>query len=285
MIERTNMSRVITTNGTELAYDTIGAPGAPTLLLIQGLGAQYLGWRSEFCEELASRGFRVVRFDNRDVGRSQRFPSTEYTVADMADDAAGLLEALDLGPAHVVGQSMGGMIAQELVLRHPDLVLSLGLVYTSATRDRLVGRVAVERRSGASEPVTRNEAIERYVEDERVCASTSYPQDEAWLRTLGGQMYDRGLDPAGVERQTAAVLRSPDRSARLRTVRTPTLLLAGDADQLIDPTASAELNALIEDSRLTVFPGMGHEFPRALWGTITAALESNARRAVSAVTP
>ncbi|ODU07484.1 MAG: hydrolase [Pseudonocardia sp. SCN 72-86] len=267
-----------TPDGVRVCWDAIGDPADPPLLLIQGLGAHLLGWRAEFCRELAAAGFRVIRFDNRDVGRSQRFPDGGYGIADMAADAHGLLLALDLAPAHVAGQSMGGAIAQQLALDHPTAVRSLGLVYTAPSADYLVGRDLVDERMELPRPRTRAEAGELYLRNEGPCLSPGYPADLAWLRELGGLMYDRGLDPEGIERQLAAVTAFGDRMADLHDLAMPTTILHGDGDRLVSTDAATALHEAIPGSRLTVLPGMGHELPRPLWPQIVAELATNTRR-------
>lgn len=266
-----------TTTGHTVAYDTFGDPENPPLLLIQGLSAQMLGWRDGFCRLLADHGFLVLRFDNRDVGESTHYPDSAYTLADMAEDTADFLAALGIERAHVVGQSMGGMIAQELALAHPDTVLSLGLVYTAAHHESIRG--AARERMSSRVPRTREQAVLEYVESESVCGSTAYPQDVDWLRELGGIAYDRDSDTSGADRQLDAIYRTPDRAPRLSALRMPVLVLAGDADRLIDHRASEELHALIPSSRLVIHEGMGHELPRPLWEDITSAIAETARRA------
>lgn len=271
------MPTVTTPSGTKVAYDVIGETGGPALLLIQGLGAQLVGWRQELCDDLAARGLMVVRFDNRDAGLSQRAEGP-YGLHDMADDAAGLLTALGIRSAHVVGQSMGGMIAQHLAARHPGMVASLVLLYTSHSARFLTGADVVARRLDTDEHPSRRDAVARYVADEEACASTAYPQDVEWLAHLGGLMFDRGYHPAGVARQTRAVMADPDRSTAVSRIDVPTTIIHGTADRLIAPTASEALHELIPGSVLRVFPGMGHELPRALWPRIVDLIVDNVDR-------
>ena len=261
-----------------LAHESFGDPGRPPLLLIQGLGAHMLGWRAEFCRQIADAGFHVIRFDNRDVGLSQKFPQGGYTLADMADDTAGLLTALDIPAAHVVGQSMGGMVAQELALRHPSRVRTLTLIYTAPSPEFLIGRDLVDDRIEQPRARDRDEAIALYLADEAACASPGYPQDVDWLRELGGQMFDRDYDPDGVRRQLDALDRSPDRTPHLHRIDAPTAILHGDGDQLIDVAAAKVLHERIPGSTLTSYPGMGHELPRPLWPDIVEQIRRNAGR-------
>ncbi|WP_405775495.1 alpha/beta fold hydrolase [Streptomyces sp. NBC_00859] len=265
-------------NAKLLAYDTLGNEADPPLLLIQGLGAHLVGWPPGFCRLLADEGFYVVRCDNRDVGLSPRYPEGGYGVGDMADDVAALLRSLGTAPAHVVGQSLGGVIAQHLALRHPGTVRSLGLLYTAATVSHFTGDDLVADRLAAPRPRDRAEFTAAYVAGEAACASTAYEQDIEWLTGLGGLMYDRGHEPASVERQLMAALGAPDLRARLGGITVPTAVVAGDSDRLISPTASAELSDLIAGSTLTVFPGMGHELPAPLWPEIVRRIADNARR-------
>jgi pimeloyl-ACP methyl ester carboxylesterase len=272
------MPLITTSDGVSLAYDTFGDPAHPPLLLIQGLGAHLLGWRWEFCAQLAATGFQVIRFDNRDVGLSRKFPDGGYTVVDMAGDAAGLLSALGVPAAHVAGQSLGGMIAQQLALDHPDRVLSLALVYTTADLVHVAGSDVVDVLSQRPQARDRDEAIAQYLENETFCASPGYPQDTAWLRELGGRMYDRDYDPDGVTRQLQALFSSPDRTPLLPRITAPTTLLHGDGDRLISFSGSEAMRELIPGAELTVYPGMGHELPRPLWDRIITQIRDNTAR-------
>ncbi|MGW1673052.1 alpha/beta fold hydrolase [Streptomyces sp. NPDC002324] len=272
------MTMVTTPAGVSLNYDTFGDPGRPPLLLIQGLGAHMLGWHADLCRQLADAGFHVLRFDNRDVGLSQKFPRGGYTLADMADDTAGLLTALDIPAAHIVGQSMGGMVAQQLALDHPRRVLTLALIYTAPSTDFIAGRDLVDERTHRPRARDRDEAIALYLDNEAVCASPGYPQDIAWLRELGGQMYDRDYDPDGVVRQVEALDNSPDRTPHLHRITVPTTILHGDGDRLIDPGGSTVMHELIADSKLIVHRAMGHELPRPLWPLIITQIRDNTAR-------
>jgi pimeloyl-ACP methyl ester carboxylesterase len=189
------MPIITTPTDVRICYDTFGDPDRPPLLLIQGLGAHMIGWRPGFCQRIADAGFHVVRFDNRDVGLSQKFAEGGYDLSDLAADAHGLLVALGLDPAHVVGQSMGGMVAQQLVLDHPEAVRSLGLLYTSPSSAYFTGADLVDDRMAVPRARDRAEAVELYLRDEEPCLSPGYPADLDWLRELGGRMWDR--DHAG----------------------------------------------------------------------------------------
>lgn len=267
---------VVTPQGATIAYDVLGDDGSPPLVLIQGFSAQLVGWPPGFCALLAAEGYHVIRFDNRDVGLSQKYPGGGYGVADMAADVAALLDGLGIGSAHIVGQSLGGIIALHLALDHPGRVRSLGLVYTSAHLGHFTGGDLIAERMGVPRPRDRAEFVAAYPLDEAGCASPGYPRDLDRLTELAGQMYDRDHDPDGVARQLQAALSAPDLRGRLAEITVPTAILAGDGDLLIDPAASAELHGLITGSTLTVFPGMGHELPRPLWPAIVGRVAANA---------
>ncbi len=273
------MAIAITSSGARIAWDAFGSEALPPIILIQGFSAQMIGWRPGFCRRLADQGFHVIRFDNRDVGQSQHYPQGGYTLADFADDTAALLDVLGLDAVHIVGQSMGGMIAQLLWQRHPTRVRSLGLIYTAASERHYLGREAALARMSRPIPQTREEYAAYYVEGESLCASAAYSQDVAWLSQLGGEIWDRGWDPAGVNRQAEALLGAPDRIDVARSIRVPTVVIAGDGDRLIDSAASVELHQLIAGSTLRIFPGVGHELPQPLWGEIADLLAANARAA------
>ena len=268
--------------GVTLCYETFGDPADPALLLIMGLGTQMLGWHHEFCAGLAARGRFVVRFDNRDIGLSTHLhdapapdlaaavtgdtSSASYTLSDMARDTAGLLDALSLERAHVVGASMGGMIAQTLAIEHPQRVSSLTSIM-STTGDPSVGGASEEALGVLLAPPAndRAEAIERSVAAFKVIGSPAYELDEAGLRERAGVSFDRAHDPAGVGRQLLAIIASGDRTARLREVRVPALVIHGSADPLVRPDGGRATAAAIAGAELVEFDGMGHDLPRALW--------------------
>jgi len=283
-------------NGIEIEYDTFGSPTDPALLLIMGLSMQLTGWEPEFCELLAERGFHVIRFDNRDMGLTTHFdeapvPNVQsvllgdhsdvtYLLADLADDAAGLLEALEIERAHVVGVSMGGMIVQELLLRHPDRLLSAcSIMSTTGAAD--VGQPSPEAVTVLLTPsaTNREEAIERGVASWRVFQSPAYPRTEEYLREVEAGYYDRGFHPAGSARQLAAILASPDRTPGLKGVTTPTLVIHGEADPLINISGGRATAAAIPDSVLRTYPGMGHDLPPELWDSFVDEITKNAARA------
>ncbi len=281
--------------GITLCYETFGEPADPPALLIMGLGTQMVAWNDDFCRALAARGFHVVRFDNRDVGRSthlQGAPPTipqllrrsrraaHYRVADMADDAAGLLDELGLSPAHVIGASMGGMIAQTLATRHPRHVRSLVSIMSSTGRLR-TGQPALRlypfflRR-----PV---EGRDRYIAHfERLFAaigSTGIPRDAQEIRELAALSYDRDHDAAGPGRQLAAIIASGDRTAELRSIVAPTLVVHGTADPLVGPSGGRATARAIRGAKLMNVKGMGHDLPRQIWPELIEAISANAARA------
>ena len=269
-------------NGIEIAYETFGDAGAPPLLMVMGLGTQMLAWPDELCEDLAQRGHYVVRFDNRDAGASTHFDGVRaphaakvatkrarppYTIDDMADDAAGLVEALELGPVHVVGASLGGFISQTLAIRRPDLVRSLTLIMTS-TGSRRVGQAnpkLIGRLLKGRVVSSREEAMEAVVETFSIIGSKGFALDEERLREVGARSYDRGHDPAGYRRQLAAVVAQPNRSDQLRTLRVPTLVMHGLNDPLVNASGGMALARRLRGSRFIGFQGMGHDLPRELW--------------------
>ncbi|MFD2469847.1 alpha/beta fold hydrolase [Amycolatopsis silviterrae] len=282
-------------NGLELEYDTFGDPAAPPVVLVMGLGAQMITWEEGFCELLASRGFHVVRFDNRDAGLSTWFTElgmpdlagivagtapAPYLLSDLANDIVGLFDALGFAKAHVVGASMGGMVAQQLAIDHPDRVLSLTSIM-STTGDRSVGQVspAALATLTASVPETREAQIEQSVANYRVTGSPGYPATEEYLRHKATRNYDRGRNPAGMQRQAAAVVASGDRTERLRDLRLPTVVLHGDSDVMIDVSGGKATAAAIPDAELVVVPGMGHDLPEPLWPEIVAAIVRATARA------
>ena len=279
----------------EICFETFGNPEDPALLLVMGLAMQMLGWHEDLCEELAGRGFFVIRYDNRDVGRSTRMtgapPTTwqlirrdkraaTYQLTDMANDGVAILEHLGISKAHVVGASMGGMIAQTLVARHPDRALSLtsimsntGALWSGQPKlglmSALLGKV----------PTDREAYLDRVAKLFTMIGSPGYPPDEAELRERAGMAYDRGINPAGSARQLAAIIASGDRSPMLASIHVPTLVIHGDADRLVAPSGGKATARAIPGARLLMLEGMGHDIPRALWPRLVDAIVENTRRA------
>ena len=266
-------------NGIDLEYESLGSDRDPPLLLIMGLAAQMIVWPDEFCRLLVARGHRVIRYDNRDVGLSTK-PAGYYTLEDMADDAAGLLDALDLSSAHVVGASMGGFIAQLLALRHPQRVRSLALMMTS-TGNRDVGYAAPDILPMLLTPLPSERAahIEHRLAMARRLASTAYPFDEPRVRATIAAAFDRCYFPLGGQRQLAAVAGAADRTERLSEIRVPTVVIHGGDDPIVHPSGGEALARAIPGARLHLFTGMGHDLPLALWPTFADAIIDSARRA------
>lgn len=285
----------VASNGIEIAYETFGAPGDRPLLLVMGLGAQMLAWHPELCAALAAEGFFVVRYDNRDAGLSTHLhdapvpnldaarrgdlSSAAYRLEDMAEDAVGLLEALSLQGAHVVGASLGGMIAQTMAITHPECVRSLTSIMSTPWIGIASPTPAAQAALSAPPASSRAEMVEWAVAIQRIIGSPGYPMDEAWVRQLAAQSYDRSFDPAGIARQQLAIYASGDRTAALARVRAPALVIHGDADPLIPLLAGQATAAALPDAELLVLPGMGHNLPRGIWPTLVAAISRLADRA------
>ena len=276
-----------------LCYETFGDPADPAILLVMGLGTQMIAWHEELCAGLAERGFFVIRFDNRDIGRSTRFDAVAppgpvalatrrnrnvaYTLNDMADDAVGLLDALDIDRAHVVGASMGGMIAQCIAARHPGRVRTLVSIM-STTGHRWKGQPAVRVYPFllAKPPRTKEESVERLVKLFAVVGSPGFERDADELRRQGALAWDRGPSAAGTGRQLAAILASGDRTPDLSRITAPTLVIHGTKDRLVRPSGGKATANAISGARLLMIDGMGHDLPRGAWGRITDAIVANA---------
>ncbi len=288
--------RLAPANGIEIAYQEIGDAGAEPLLLVMGLATQMLGWDEDFCALLAERGFRVVRFDNRDIGRSTKIKSAgvptradtmlgrrstaPYFLTDMAADTTGLMDQLGIESAHVVGASMGGMIAQTMAIESPERVRSL-VSMMSTTGNRRVGIPALKTFGLLmARPLRgREAAIEQAVKTFRVIGSPAYPMNEQRLREVAGASYDRGHSRAGVARQMHAITASGDRTKALRNLRLPATVIHGNKDLLVHPSGGRATARAIPDARLRMIDGMGHDLPRALWPTFAEEIFSNAARA------
>lgn len=282
-------SGIVPANGLQIAYETFGDRGSRPLLMVMGLGAPMLTWHADLCGLLAGRRFFVIRYDNRDVGRSTHLhdapqpdirgaltrgdvSSASYTLDDMAEDGFGLLDALGLTAAHVLGASLGGMIAQTMGARHPERVLSL----TSIMSTPSPALTSTTPQAGAAlmqPPATsREESIARAIDIARVIGSPGYPPDDEWRAELAGRCWDQGIDPPGVMRQWMAVQASGDRTEAVRGIRVPTLVVHGDSDPLVNVAAGQRTAELIKDARLMVVPGMGHDLPRAVWPALVDAV-------------
>ena len=282
-------------NGIEVAYETFGDPADETVLLIMGLGVQMLGWDEEFCRLLAGRGYRVVRFDNRDVGHSTKIEggprpdvmaavagdgsSASYLLDDMADDCMALLDELGADAAHLVGASQGGMIAQTMAIRHPDWVLSLTSIM-STTGERAVGQPHPEAIPAllTRPPEGRQGFIDFVVEAWKVIGSPGFEADDEALRARARASYDRGIFPDGTARQLVAIIASGDRTEGLRQLDVPTTVIHGTNDILIDVSGGKATAAAIPDARLELIEGMGHDLPRQLWPRFVELIVETAER-------
>ncbi|MGI9052807.1 MAG: alpha/beta fold hydrolase [Ilumatobacteraceae bacterium] len=285
----------VAVNGMAIEYEVHGDSNAPPLLLVMGLGGQLVGWPLELIERLAGRGFRVIRFDNRDVGLStkidapaptprqltaalvaRRYAHSTYLLRDMADDAAGLLDALGIEQAHVVGASMGGMISQTLAIHHPARVASL-VAIMSNTGDRRRGRVSRSLLRKLPRLAKRASSVDDAVEMFRLISGPHF--DAGASRSMIEEARRRSDDVAGTARQAMAIAASPDRTWELRRVQAPTLVVHGLADPLVLPSGGVATAKAIGDSRLLMFPDMGHDLPRLRWDEVFDAIVQNARRA------
>ncbi|WP_410632402.1 alpha/beta fold hydrolase [Amycolatopsis sp. cmx-4-83] len=279
--------------GISLVYERIGDTGAEPLVLVAGLGQQLHSWPDAFCKQLAERGFEVVRFDNRDAGRSThprfrppslagmlagRFPEQQYDLLDMAADTLGLFDALDLETAHIAGVSMGGMISQTVAARYPDRIRTLTSIM-STTGSRLLGRPALStlRMMGAKPPKSREEAVESAVRMFRHIGSHGFPFDEAWVRETAGTGWDRDPTAGGVGRQLAAIMKSGNRTPLLRKITAPTLVIHGDRDRMVHPTGGGATARAIRGARRETIAGMGHDLPEGAWPTILDLIDKHAR--------
>lgn len=277
-----------TGNGITLEYETYGEPGSPPVLLIMGFGCQLTMWDPSFCRALADAGFSVICYDNRDVGLSTWFDEAgppdlaellagkatpPYSMSDMAADAAGLLDGLGLDSAHIVGVSMGGMIAQTFAIEYPERTRSLVSIM-STTGDPNVGQPRPDALATltTSPPATREEAMDQAATTWRIIGSPGYPLDEAAVRERAGAAYDRAFHPAGNARQLAAIIFQPDRTPALAQVTAPSLVIHGEADPLVDPSGGRATAAAIPGAQLRLVAGMGHDLPPKLFDELVTTL-------------
>jgi len=276
----------IKANGIEIEYETLGNKSDPTILLIMGLGAQLTLWSDAFCDGLAAKGFHVVRFDNRDCGLSTGFDSwgqpdlpaaflklmtgkkveTPYLLDDMAADATGLLAALGIERAHMLGASMGGMIAQVAAAKHPSRTRSLVSIMSTSSRPGLPPGKPEAIKATLERPATtdRETMVRHYMMLRRTIGSPGYPESDAEMRRLVERNIDRRYYPAGVGRQYLAILASGDRVELLKTVKVPTLVIHGADDPLLPQEGGRDVAALVPGAQLEIYPGMGHDLPTAL---------------------
>jgi len=279
-----------------LCYETFGDADNPAVLLIMGLGTQMIAWHEDFCGQLADRGFHVIRFDNRDVGHStsldhakpptrgeiirRRPKAPAYDLSDMAADAVGLLHHLEIDAAHVVGASMGGMIAQILASEHPGRVLSLVSIMSN-TGSMWNGQPALRLYPFLLRPPPRER--EQYLDAMvllfNAIGSSGFERDEQELRELAGLMHDRGINHHGTERQLAAILSSGDRKDALKRIKAPTLVIHGRSDRLVRHSGGRATAKAVPGARLELIEGMGHDLPRQVWDRIIDGIMENAARA------
>src|SRR6059058_4770470 len=292
-------------NGIDICYEIFGDPAAEPLLLIMGLGAQMIHWDDDFCRQLAARGFRVIRFDNRDIGKSSRLTggkrltavellklrflkipvAASYKLRDMAEDTTGLMDALHIKSAHLVGASMGGMIAQEIAISFPERVRSLTSIMSTTGNPKVP---PPSREAGAMlmapPPKTKEEFFERFAQTWKVLRVGSFPLDEAKDRARAERVFARGLNPAGVGRQLRAVLASGSRKERLRAVKAPTLVIHGTVDPLVRPEGGKDTAASIPGAKLVMIDGMGHALLIPMWPQIIDAIDKHAHAASAKAT-
>ena len=289
-------------NGIDLCYEIFGDAGAEPMLLIMGLGAQMIHWDDDFCWLLAARGFRVIRFDNRDIGKSSKLTggkrlspvellklrflkipvASPYKLRDMADDVIGLMDVLGIHSAHLVGASMGGMIAQELAISFSQRVRSLTSIMSTTGNPK----VPPPTREAAAvlmapPPATKEEYLERFAQTWKILRVGSFPQDEALDRARAERTYARGLNPAGVGRQFRAILASGSRKQRLASVKVPTLVIHGTVDPLVRPEGGKDTAASIPGAKLLMIEGMGHALPIPMWPEIIDAIDKHAHGATA----
>ncbi len=282
----------------EIHYEDMGDPNDPPVLLIMGLGAQMLLWRKEFCEKLVDQGLRVIRYDNRDVGLSSKVTGRHsgaplptrmvrsflglrspapYTLEDVADDAAALLDHLEIDDAHIVGASMGGMIAQVFAARHKPRTKTLAVIFSSNNQPALPPPGPKHLLAILQRPkdTTREAIIDNAVRVSRIIGSPGYPAPEERIRAEAIEGYDRSYYPAGVGRHFAAILGSGSLLRYDRQITAPTVVIHGKADKLMRPYGGRAIAKAIEGARLVLFDGMGHELPRELWDDIIGELKTN----------
>ena len=288
-------------NGIQIEYDTIGDPYAPPLLLIMGLGGQLIHWEEGFCRQLAGKGLFIIRYDHRDTGLSTKYKTAgpadmnssldafrqgqaiqpPYSLNDLADDAAGLLEALHIEKAHVCGTSMGGMIAQILAIRHPQRLLSLISIYSTTGNPELPQPEpqALEALM-TPQPTGRQAYIEFNVKTHRVMAGSGYPFEEEFIRNISAESYDRAHYPAGVGRQMLAVMAQENRKEALMSVTAPTLVIHGTADPLVPAAHGQDTADAVPGARLLLIEGMGHDLPRnsGPWPQVISAIAEHTKK-------
>ena len=250
----------------EIYYETFGDADDPALVLVNGLGSQCINFDVEWCELFAAEGYRVIRFDNRDVGLSSKLDGVDYTVSEMADDVLAILDAEGIDRAHVMGLSMGGMIVQRLAIDHPDRLLTMTSVM-SRTGEPGFGDSTPEALAVLTAPPagSREEYIDNHVAAIAVYGSTPEWIDDDETRARAAAAYDRCFCPAGIGRQMAAVMRDGSRAEALRSVTVPSLVMHGSRDPLIQPSGGRRTAEVIPNARYVEIEGLGHDYPRSVW--------------------
>ena len=288
-----------TANGIAIEYDEHGKPGDPPVLLVMGLGAQMTLWPQELVDALVERGFRVIRYDNRDIGLSDKMegakapgivklmllskfgikPKVPYTLADMAEDGIGLLDALGIEKAHVVGASMGGMIAQHMAFSHPERVLTLTSIMSTTGHRKLPqgSREAISVLTKRPESMDEDVLVEHGVKVAHAIGSPGYRADPDALRERSRELIKRSFYPAGMPRQFAAIIADGDRRERLQSVKAPTLVIHGEADPLVPLAGGQDTAAHIRGAKLKTIAGMGHDLPLELVDEIADAIATHAK--------
>jgi pimeloyl-ACP methyl ester carboxylesterase len=296
------MSRV-TANGIQIEYETFGNPSDRPLLLVIGLGEQLIQWDESLCQDLASRGHYVIRYDNRDAGLSTKFDQAgmpdimgtlvrilagdksgvPYTIEEMADDGAGLLEALEIPCAHICGMSMGGMIAQTIALRHPSRVLSLTSIYSHTGNPKLPQpKPEILAALITPPPAERSACIEHMLGVFKMIAGKGFSFDEEWTRKNIADGYDRCFYPQGTGRQMIAILAQNNRKAALASIKIPVLVIHGTDDPLVTADGGKETAAAIPGAQLILIEGMGHDLPHGgAWPQIVDAITVHTRKATN----
>ena len=294
-------TKFLQSNGLKMACQSFGEPANPAIILVAGLYNQLVRWPVEFCELLAARGFFVIRFDNRDIGLTDKMdgakaPSflrlllrhylripveTPYTLDDMAADTVGILDALDISQAHIVGMSMGGMISQLVTATCPDRILSLtSIMSTSGERGKGIPSLRVS--AAMLRPVTeQRSALDNAVDIWQMIGSPAYPMSDQEVRALVMAEHSRSSNPAGYMRQIAAIRAAPRRKALLKSIRVPTLIIHGKQDLLVPVNGGIDTAGHIPQARLALFDGMGHTLPKALLGQFVELIVENSARSLN----
>ncbi len=288
----------VNANGIEIVYDTFGRSDDPPIVLISGLSMQMIEWVERFCQMLAGKGYWVIRYDNRDVGLSQKLDEAgipriqellqkvskgedikvPYLLSDMADDAVGLLDSLGIDSANFVGVSMGGMIAQEIAINHPSRVRTLTSIM-STTGDPHLPQAKPSAMAVVMTPMPREKDryVNAFVKAYRYLKGPLTPLDEPAIRRLGIRCFERGIHPAGVVRQLAAIIASESRKEALKKVRIPTVVIHGDSDPLLPVECGIDTVNAIPGARIKILKGVGHELPPVVWEEVVDAIAGIAR--------